>query len=91
MNFSDRFGTNLREARKARGMTQEELAGQIRLHPTQLSKIERGKSAPGAETVVKLMGVLGTNGEVLYEGIAWDSERGVFVVTPASPRGRRRR
>ena len=64
-------------------MTQEDLAGHCRLHPTQLSKIERGKSVPGGETIVKLIGVLGTSEATLYEGIAWDAERGVFVVTPA--------
>lgn len=63
-------------------MTQEDLAGQIRLHPTQLSKIERGQSAPGAETISKLIRVLGTSWDALHEGIAWDAERGVFDVTP---------
>ncbi len=64
-------------------MTQEDLAGHCRLHPTQLSKIERGKSVPGGETILKLIEALGTTAATLYDGIAWDTERGVFVVTPA--------
>lgn len=82
MNFSSRFGANLREVRKARGLTQEDLAGQIRLHPTQLSKIERGMSAPGAETISKLIRALGTTWDALNEGIVFDLERGDFDVEP---------
>ncbi len=83
MTFADRFGANLRKLRRAQGMTQEDLAGHCRLHPTQLSKIERGKSVPGGETVVKLVGALGTSAAILYDGIVWDPERGVFDITPA--------
>jgi len=83
MTVADRFGTNLRRIRRAQGMTQEDLAGHCRLHPTQLSKIERGKSVPGGETILKLVAVLGTSTTTLYEGIVWDAERGVFVVSPA--------
>lgn len=51
--------------------------------PHTASKIERGKSVPGGETILKLIGVLETTAPDLYEGIVWDADRGVFVVAPA--------
>jgi transcriptional regulator with XRE-family HTH domain len=80
MTFADKFGANLRVIREDRGLTQEHVAWQCRLHPTQLSKIERGKSVPGAETVGKLIAVLDTPPSDLYEGIGWDANDGAFVV-----------
>lgn len=82
MTVAERFGANLRGVRKARGMTQEELAWRCRLHPTQLSRIECGKNLPGGETIAKLIAALQTTLFDLYEGIDWDPERGVFVVAP---------
>jgi transcriptional regulator with XRE-family HTH domain len=64
-------------------MTQEFLAGQLGIHPTHVSNIERGETVPKAETVLKLIEVLGTTGDALFEGIEWDAERGVFEVTQA--------
>ena len=84
MTFARKFGENVRQVRSALGLTQEELAGLCRLHPTQLSNIERGKSEPGAKTVFKLIWALETDAETLYEGISWDPERGVFIVDPDS-------
>ena len=39
----ERFGTNLREARKARGLTQEGLGELACLHPTYVGSVERAE------------------------------------------------
>ncbi|MBN2577742.1 MAG: helix-turn-helix transcriptional regulator [Pirellulales bacterium] len=42
-NILERFGSRLRELRKARGLSQEALADKCRLDRTYISGIERGK------------------------------------------------
>jgi transcriptional regulator with XRE-family HTH domain len=48
------LGSNLREARKGKGWTQEELGLRSRVHHTEISRIERGERDPKASTVRKL-------------------------------------
>lgn len=53
------FGRVLREARKAEGLSQEELAHRSGYHPTYIGQLERGKKSPSLRTIVSLAGVLG--------------------------------
>lgn len=48
----------IRAARKARNMTQEEVAERIGRTPESLSNLERGQAAPSIETVISLCDVL---------------------------------
>lgn len=44
----------VRAARKAKGITQEELAGRIKRTPESLSNVERGNALPSIETLICL-------------------------------------
>lgn len=53
MQPADLFARNLREARIARGLTQEQLAGRIEMD-AQYGKIERGAVSPSVNTLVRI-------------------------------------
>ena len=48
------FAENLKKCRVQRGMSQEELAKKINIHPVQFSRYERGHSVPSIEVVQKI-------------------------------------
>ena len=52
------FQENLIRARKARGMTQEELAEKAGITSVGISKIETGKTWPKKETIEKFLEIL---------------------------------
>jgi len=54
MNLRQAFGANVRNHRKARGLTQEELAERVELSMETIGKIERGVAAPSFDTAEKL-------------------------------------
>ena len=58
VDVAKRFGANLARARRAAGLTQEELALRASVHRTQVGLLETGKRQPRIETVVKLAGAL---------------------------------
>lgn len=53
------LGTNLREARKRLGLTQEQVAQRSGVHSTEISRIEAGKRDPQISTVRRLAKALG--------------------------------
>jgi len=60
------FGDRLRELRKAKGLSQKELADRVKINFTYLSKIETGGAAPpGEDTIRKLAAALGADAEDL--------------------------
>ena len=65
-NFPQRF----RELRKARGMSQAELAEAVGVHFTQVSRYERGDSRPNSATVTRLARALDTTVDYLMNGSA---------------------
>ncbi len=52
------FGQKLRSIRKAKKLSQEELAEKANLHPTYVGVIERGEQSPTLDTVEKIAGAL---------------------------------
>lgn len=55
-----RFGERIRELRKQKGMTQEQLADKAHLHNTYIGTVERGEkniSMINIERVIKALGV----------------------------------
>jgi transcriptional regulator with XRE-family HTH domain len=74
MDKRDRFAANLRRARKAAGVSQEELAGRCELHRTEVSLLERGGREPRLGTMIKLATALDTTAEALVTGIGWDPQ-----------------
>jgi len=74
MNPRDNFAVNLRKARKAANLSQQELGLRCNVHRTEVSLLERGGREPRLGTLVKLAGALGVTPESLCTGIAWDVE-----------------
>ncbi len=63
-----RFGHNVRAARKARGWTQEELAHRTGLATVQVSRIERGRREVRLGTLLRLLAALEASPSELLEG-----------------------
>lgn len=72
MDIAERFGANLRRARKRLGLPQEELAVRASLHRTHISLLENGERMARIDTVVKLAGALGVGPDDLLDGISWE-------------------
>lgn len=53
------FGEEIRQLRKKRGISQEELGFQAGLHRTYVSQIERGLKSPTLTVILKLTQALG--------------------------------
>lgn len=63
------LGLALKEFRKARGLTQEELAFQSGYHPTYIGQLERGKKSPSLRTIMKLAEVLAVSGSTIVRRV----------------------
>ena len=84
MDKRDRFAVNLRHARKAAGISQEELAERCELHRTEVSLLERGGREPRLGTLVKLAVALDTTPEALCAGIGWDAKAREYKIAEPS-------
>lgn len=79
MDLKQAFGANVRHHRKAKDLTQEELAGRIDLSIETIGKIERGVAAPSFDTAEKIAAALGLSPLALFgvgEEAAPQGERG---------------
>lgn len=84
MDKRDRFAVNLRRAREAAGVSQEELAERCEIHRTEVSLLERGGREPRLGMLVKLATALGTTPEALCAGIGWSTDSRQFrIETPS--------
>jgi transcriptional regulator with XRE-family HTH domain len=63
------FGENLREARRAAGLSQEELAERAGVDRSAISDYERGRREPNLSTIVKLASALEISTETLVRGL----------------------
>ena len=54
MDISQKFGKRVRKARKARGVSQEELAHEADSNRTYISDVERGTRNPSIEVVERI-------------------------------------
>lgn len=52
------IGEAIRERRRSRGWSQEELAERLDIHPNYLGEVERGEKSPSLELLVRLAGRL---------------------------------
>lgn len=52
------LGVRIKELRKTRGLSQEQLSGKIDIDPKHLSRIESGRSFPSLDTLEKLANAL---------------------------------
>lgn len=65
----ERFGENVRAARKAKGWTQEDLAYESGLASVQVSRIERGVREIRLTTLVRLLVALDAPPDLLLNGL----------------------
>jgi transcriptional regulator with XRE-family HTH domain len=65
-DFQKKFGARIKELRKRREMTQEQLSEKIDIGVRSLGKIETGKSFPSVETLEKLVLALNTTNPELF-------------------------
>lgn len=56
--YLESLGSTIREARKKRGFTQEDLSEKAGIHYTFLGHIERGTKVPSLSTLLKLSSAL---------------------------------
>jgi len=54
MNIKSLIGTRIKQLRKSRGLSQEELSEKVEMSSKYLSSIERGKENPTLDTFMKL-------------------------------------
>jgi transcriptional regulator with XRE-family HTH domain len=65
----ERFAANLKDLRRERGWSQEDLSRHSRLHTTAISKMERADRAPRFPTIVILAKALQVPAGRLFDGI----------------------
>jgi len=66
----EKFGHNVRDARQARGWTQEDLAAASGLAVVQISRVERGKREVRLTTLLRLVNALDVPAADLLDGLA---------------------
>jgi len=65
----DFFGDVLKDLRKERGVTQEDLAFRSGYHPTYIGQLERGKKSPSLRAIMSLAGALNMSGSELLRRV----------------------
>lgn len=70
-------GQRIKEAREAKGLTQEELAAMVDLSPTHISVIERGQKAARLDTFVEIANALDVSADSLLMDVVARSVNGV--------------
>ncbi|HEY2478553.1 MAG TPA: helix-turn-helix transcriptional regulator [Solirubrobacterales bacterium] len=68
---AERFGENLRRARRRVGLSQEQVAIRASLHRTEVGLLERGGRVARIDTLIQLAGAMSIPSSELLEGINW--------------------
>lgn len=71
-------GMRIKEAREAKGLTQEELAAMVDLSPTHVSVIERGVKVTKLDTFVAIVNALDVSADSLLIDVVQHSAAGVM-------------
>jgi len=65
----ERFGLNLRKAREAAGMSQEQLAAAAKVHLSEVSRVERAQRDLRLSTILRLASGLDIRAAQLFDGL----------------------
>ena len=76
------FGANLRQIRKAEGLSQEDLMGISGVHRTLISEYERGIKEPRIEALLKLARAMNISTEDFWIGVGWQTKPPRLDVEP---------
>jgi len=82
--IAQRFGENVRRARRRAGLSQEEAAVRASLHRTEIGLLERAERTPRIDTAVKLAGAVGVPVGELLGDVVWSPgslKPGSFTIT----------
>lgn len=85
---AQKFGVNLRAARKAAGLTQEAVAFGAEIHRTQITLYETGQRLPKVISLLKLAAACGVTPNDLLAGLEWmpgEFAWGRLVVSDPAP------
>ncbi|WP_225669958.1 helix-turn-helix domain-containing protein [Bradyrhizobium hereditatis] len=66
MHLRDRVGLNIQELRRAKKLSQEELADMCKVHQTYLSGVETGKRNPSLLVLERIANALNVDAEELF-------------------------
>lgn len=69
------LGARIKELRKGRGLSQDELSEKIDIDAKHLSRIEVSKSYPSLDTLVRISDALGVETKDLFEFVCENSNR----------------
>lgn len=75
MDAVEQFSRNVASARRNAGLTQEEVSARSGVHPTEVSRIERGERDARVSTIARLALALEVAPGQLVEGIAGGDSR----------------
>ena len=64
-----RLAANIKRERERQNMTQEDLAGRCKVHPTEISRLERSVRDPRFSTILKVARALHVPPAELLDGI----------------------
>jgi transcriptional regulator with XRE-family HTH domain len=70
-DIAERFGANLKRARRLVCLSQEQVSLRASLHRTHIGMLEQGERLPRIDTLIKLMGAVEADAADLLDGIAW--------------------
>ncbi len=65
------FGQRLRELRKERSLTQEDLSRRTHIHAPTIGRLECGKREPRLKTILRLADGLGVSPGELLDNLGW--------------------
>ena len=65
--FLVKLGLNLKKHRLEKGLTQENLAEKVGIHPTYVGKLESGKNNPSTKMLYKITRALGIKLSDLFD------------------------
>jgi transcriptional regulator with XRE-family HTH domain len=71
MRLQDRVGLNIQELRRAKKLSQEELADMCKVHQTYLSGVETGKRNPSLLVLERIAHALNVDAEELFRRRRW--------------------
>ena len=72
--YLEALGKHLRALRRARGLTQDQVARRSRLSPDTVRRLESGKLSPRVDTLRRLAGGLGISLATLFESLEVGNE-----------------
>lgn len=72
------LGQRIKELRKAKKVTQEQLAEMVNVEPTTISNIECGRNYPNISTLENILNILGSNFQEVFDFEHFD-EKSVLI------------